>query len=192
MLAQLGETPGTSPALARATQNLLDRPGSGRELVRPLGHELHLRHLVGPVRAQRGRDRPARASNAPRRRLASRHPERGRRLGRRRRELPARLCRLRAGPEHRFADRLGPPRPHGRRRGRPCGRGARHRLPVAHARRGRRLAGGALHRDRLPARLLPALSRLSEVLPALGSGALPQPHARQQPRRRRSACDPGM
>ena len=30
---------------------------AGRQLVRPLGHELHLRHLVGHVRAQRGRHR---------------------------------------------------------------------------------------------------------------------------------------
>ena len=37
------------------------------------------------------------------------------------------------------------------------------------------------HRDRLPARVLPALSRLCEVLPALGAGALPQSPTGQQP-----------
>ena len=31
------------------------RAGTGRQLVRPLGHQLHLRHLVGAVRAQRRR-----------------------------------------------------------------------------------------------------------------------------------------
>src|SRR5262249_55161929 len=34
---------------------------------------------------------------------------------------------------------------------------------------------------RLPARVLPELSRLSEILPALGLGALPQPQGGQQP-----------
>src|SRR6516164_9711295 len=39
-------------------------PDAGRQLVRPLGHELHLRHLVRPVRAQcrRGRTRRERVS----------------------------------------------------------------------------------------------------------------------------------
>ena len=34
--------------------------------------------------------------------------------------------------------------------------------------------------DRFPARVLSALSRLFEILPALGAGALPQPQERQQ------------
>ena len=39
----------------------------------------------------------------------------------------------------------------------------------------RRLLGrAALHRDRFPARVLSALSRLFEILPAVGAGALPQ------------------
>ena len=42
---------------------------------------------------------------------------------------------------------------------------------------GRLLGGGALHRDRFPARVLSALPRLRQVLPALGAGALPQHHA---------------
>ena len=53
-------------------------------------------------------------------------------------ELQARLSRLRAGAEHRLADRLGAARPDGGGRGRPSGGGARHRLSVAHARRRRR------------------------------------------------------
>ena len=94
---------------AASTTSSHDQEPDG-QLVRPLGHELHLRHLVGALRAQRRRDRPAVSTvHAPRRRLARRHPERGRRLGRGRRELQARLCRLRACPEHAVADRLGAP-----------------------------------------------------------------------------------
>ena len=43
------------------------RAGGGRLLVRPLGHQLHLRHLVGAVRAQRRRHRPRRSGGAARR-----------------------------------------------------------------------------------------------------------------------------
>ena len=50
-----------------------------------------------------------------------------------------------------------------------------------HAGRRRPVAGGALHRGRLPAHLLSALPRLCEILPGLGDGALSQPQARQQP-----------
>ena len=52
MLAQLGETAQTSPAIARGDRLSAHAPSAGRQLVRPLGHELHLRHLVGAVRAQ--------------------------------------------------------------------------------------------------------------------------------------------
>ena len=40
--------------------------------------------------------------------------------------------------------------------------------------RGRVLGGALLHRDRLPARVLPSLSRLREILSALGACPLPQ------------------
>ena len=63
-----------------------------------------------------------------RRRLADRHPERRRRLGRGLRQLPARLFRLRACALHRLADRLGAARPDGGGRGRSSRRRARHRL----------------------------------------------------------------
>ncbi len=46
-------------------------------------------------------------------------------------------------------------------------------------RRRRLLGRTALHRDRFPARVLSALPRLCEILPALGDGALPQSQARQ-------------
>ena len=47
------------------------------------------------------------------------------------------------------------------------------KLPDRHARRRRHVGRGALHRDRVPARVLPALPRLPEVLPAVGARALP-------------------
>ena len=50
------------------------------------------------------------------------------------------------------------------------------------ARQRRLLERAALHRDRLPARVLSALSRLREVLPAVGAGALPQPQQCQRAR----------
>ncbi len=80
-------------------------------------------------------------------------------------------------PSHRVADRLGGDRPDGGRRGRPPRGRARRRLPARQPDGGRLLARGAVHRHRLPARLLPALPRLPEVLPAVGAGALPQPQA---------------
>ncbi len=58
MLAQLGETAPTSPALARGVDYLLQEQEADGSLVRPLGHELHLRHLVGALRAERRRRRP--------------------------------------------------------------------------------------------------------------------------------------
>ncbi len=83
-------------------------PARRRQLVRPLGHELHLRRLVGAVRAQCGRARRAGRHGPPRRRLADRDPESRRRLGRGRHELQARIPRLRAGA------RARPRRPPGR------------------------------------------------------------------------------
>ena len=51
MLAQFGETVANSASVRRAVK-YLRRVQLGRgQLVRPLGHELHLRHLVGAVRA---------------------------------------------------------------------------------------------------------------------------------------------
>ena len=61
MLAQLGETADKSPAVAARDRLSAPHPAGGWQLVRPLGHELHLRHLVGAVRAQRRRRRSRRA-----------------------------------------------------------------------------------------------------------------------------------
>ena len=55
MLAQLGKTVADEPgAQARRRLPAAD-PDGGRLVVRPLGHELHLWHLVGAVRAERSR-----------------------------------------------------------------------------------------------------------------------------------------
>ena len=62
MLAQLGATAGNSPAMRRGVDYLRRTQLARRLLVRPLGHQLHLRHLVGAVRAQR---RGAEPNDAP-------------------------------------------------------------------------------------------------------------------------------
>src|SRR5262245_27895731 len=67
----------------------------------------------------------------------------------------------------------------GGRGGASC-RGPRHRLSAANAGCVRSVAAGCLYRRRFPACVLSALSRLSQVLPALGAGALPQPAAHQR------------
>ncbi|HIP80570.1 MAG TPA: hypothetical protein EYH07_19185, partial [Kiloniellaceae bacterium] len=92
---------------------------------------------------------------------------------------------------HRRADRLGRARPDGRWRGRQRRRAPRHRLPAALSARRAALAGPPLDRHRLPAGVLPALSRLQRLLPADGHGALPQPHAQQRAARRLRHVIPG-
>ena len=63
MLAQLGE-PLDSPRMKAALAYLEREQDAGRQLVRPLGRQLHLRHLVGAVRAERGGRRPATPDDA--------------------------------------------------------------------------------------------------------------------------------
>ena len=58
MLAQLGETAQTSKAVADGDRLSAPDPACGGIVVWPLGPELHLRHLVGAVRAQCRRRRP--------------------------------------------------------------------------------------------------------------------------------------
>ena len=92
MLAQLGAKPGENELLDRGIAYLLRDAGEGRKLVWPLGHELHLWHVVRALRAQRGAHRCA---SSPAMQKAVRWlvsiQNSGWRLGRGRRELPARL-----------------------------------------------------------------------------------------------------
>ena len=54
----------TAPAVDARRRLSAAHAACRRQLVRPLGHELHLRHLVGAVRAQRRRRRSRRAGDA--------------------------------------------------------------------------------------------------------------------------------
>src|SRR5712664_609834 len=159
------------------------RADRGGQLVRALGRELCLRHLVGALCAERGRAGCERAVRAQGCGLAACHPEPGRRLGRSLYELQARLSRLRTGGVHGVSDRLGPSGADGGGRGRPSCRGPRDRLSAADSGHDRPVAAGRLYRRRFPARFLLALSRLSEIFPALGLGTLPQPPPQQCPAR---------
>ena len=51
MLAQLGAKRRRERAARQGARLSAAHPGGGRKLVRPLGHELHLWHVVGAVRA---------------------------------------------------------------------------------------------------------------------------------------------
>ena len=113
MLAQLGATMDNIAAHAARRRLSAPHAAARRLLVRPLGHQLHLRHLVVAVRAQRRGTWPRCAGNETRRRLADRDPERGRRLGRGRRQLQTQLPRPRAERQHAVANRLGFARPDG-------------------------------------------------------------------------------
>ncbi len=57
LLAQLGETLRDERDARSRPRRAPQRSGEGRELVRPLGDELYLRHLVGALRAGHGRSR---------------------------------------------------------------------------------------------------------------------------------------
>ncbi len=108
----LRRLPGAARAVAgssrsrRGARLSAARAGSGRQLVRPLGHQLHLRHLVGAGRAQCRRRRSCGAGGAPRRRLAGRKAARRRRLGRGRRQL---LAATRRAARRRTARHRRPP-----------------------------------------------------------------------------------
>ena len=92
MLAQLGER---RRSAAEGGRRLSDpHPGEGRHLVRPLGRQLHLWHLVG-AGGLNGAGLARRSSHHEARRgLAGRDPESGWRLGRELRQLQAGLQRL--------------------------------------------------------------------------------------------------
>ena len=85
-LAQLGYGR-EHPAIARGARVSPRRAGGGRLMVRPLGDQLHLRHLVGAKRAERRRGGPGAALCAKGGRLAEVAPAGGWRLGRELRQL---------------------------------------------------------------------------------------------------------
>src|SRR5207245_1461347 len=129
------------------------RAATRRPVVRSLGRELHLRHVVGPARARRRRRGSAARVRAARGPLARAPPEPGRRLGRNLREL-RRLRVRRRGRLDPESDRLGPAGPlRGRAHERPRGR-ARRQLSSTESARRRLVGGCVVERDGLPAGLL--------------------------------------
>ena len=169
MLAQFGETVADSDAVKRGVDylrqtQLADGSWYGRWGMNYIYGTWSVMCALNVVGV--GRDAPEMRKAAD---LARRHSERGRRLGRGRRELQARLSRLRTRAVDRVTDRVGGARPDGRRRDRSSRRRARHQISGRYARRRRLLGRAALHRDRFPARVLSALPRLFEVLPAVGA-----------------------
>ena len=181
-LAQIG-TPADDPTVVRGLAYLRrcqERDGSW---FRPLGDELHLRHLVGLVRAERAGLAGGGTRAAPGGGLAPGQAARGWRLGGGQCEL-----RLRPGrpllPQHAVADGLGAPRPDGGRRGRSSGHRAGNRPPHGDAARRRRVGRGGLHGGRVPEGVLPSLSRLPPVLPAARARPLSRPHRRRRSKAR--------
>ena len=115
MLAAYGYTR-DDKRVAKGHRVHLQRAGAGRQLVRPLGRQLHLRHLPRPARPRRHRRRSPRAAGAAGRRVDSHGAEPRRRMGRNLRQL-RRSQHPRRRPQHSFANRLGAARPaRGRRR----------------------------------------------------------------------------
>ena len=119
------------------------RAGAGRKLVRPLGHQLPVRDVVGAVRAERGRGAAGGSGDAPGGRVPARDAAGRRRLGRGQRELRRRRARPLL-PQQPVADRLGAARPDGRRRGGPPGDRARRVVAGLGAGRGRAMGGAAI------------------------------------------------
>ena len=160
MLAQLGETQETSPAMKRAVDYLVEtqeKDGSwfGRWGMNYI-YGTWVRAMRFQCRQGRSRERCGAACDP----LPAHQPEPRRRLGRGRRNLRARVQRLPAGRIDGLADGLGSHRADGGGRDRRQLGRARYPLPHADAGDGRLLERGALHRDRLPESVLPALPRL--------------------------------
>ena len=107
MLAQLGETVAEQQGGGGRGRLSAPDPARGGVVVWPLGAELHLRHLVGAVRAQCRRRRPPGPDDPQGGGLAGVDPEPGRRLGRGCHQLQARLPGIRGRPHHRLANGMG-------------------------------------------------------------------------------------
>ena len=75
------------PAVQRGMDWLITQSGARRQLVRPLGRRLHLRHVFRAARPGGGGRRRSRGAHPARRRMAALDPECRRRLGRKLRQL---------------------------------------------------------------------------------------------------------
>ena len=182
MLAQLGETRATSAVSGARDRRPARRSGRGWKLVRPLGHELHLRNLVRALRARRsppricGRSRCALQSSGS---CASR-------------TLTVVGARVATATNSRYKGFEPAPSAASQTAWALLGlmaAGEADHPAVARgvgylaATQGRKALGRALpYRHGVPPRVLSALSWLFEVLPALGARPLSQSEARQQPR----------
>ena len=182
--AGAGDRPQDAAALERAIAYLRAEQEAGRLLVRPLGHQLHLRHLVGADRLRAGghAGRTMRRCGAPCGWLIE-SPER--RMAAGARATTATLQAARASGTSRAASTpyqtawallgllaAGEAASDAVR--------ARHRVPATAAER-RPVERSELHRARFPARVLPQVPRLLRLFPALGAGALPQSRLRREP-----------
>ena len=171
----------TSKPLARWRRLSAPHAAAGGLVVRPLGHELHLRHLVGAVRAECRRRRSSGPGDAQGGRLAACRSRTPTAAGARTRAATssttsgyepapstasqtawALLGLMAAGEVDHPAS------------------GAGVEYLIRHTDRKRAVGRAALHGDGLSARVLSALSRLFEVLPALGAGAVPEFEKHQQ------------
>ncbi len=178
MLAQLGDT---QSRLRQARHRLSAQDAAGRRLlVRPLGHELHLRHLVGRCARSMPRAVPR---DAPEMRkavawlVAIQNPDGGWGEDGDSYKLDYNGYEPAPSTASQTAWALLGLMAAGEVDHPAVARGIEYLTD--NARRRRLLERGALHRDRFPARVLSALPRLSEILPALGAGALPQSEKRQ-------------
>ena len=168
---------------ARALEFLRARAGAGRLLVRPLGHQLRLRHLVGAgARSTRSACRQhdpmvRRAVDVAE--VAASGPDGG--WGEDCAAYWADAPQGEDAVEHRLADGLGAARADGGRRGRQPGGRARRRAICSDA----QAPDGSWEEEHYTAVGFPRVFYLRyhgyrAVLPALGAGPLPQPDARQR------------
>ena len=169
MLAQLGDADRPPAHAARRSAYLENDAGAGRQLVRPLGRELHLRHVVGAVRAER-RGRRRRGARWCARRstwlVAIQNADGGWGEDCDSYKLDYKGYEPAPSTASQTAWALLGLMAAGEATTRPW----RAAIAWLQANQGEDglWGAGALHRRRLPARLLPALPRLPEVLPAVG------------------------
>ena len=189
MLAQLGATP-DDPRLKAGVDYLIAHPARGRLLVRPLGRQLHLRHLVGAGGTERGgldarSIRPC--ARAPTGWSAIQNPDGGWGENCDSYKLDYKGYEPAPSTASQTAWALLGLMAAGQVDHPAVARGIAYLK--AHAGSGRAVEPAALYRRRISARVLSQLSRLSEILPALGAGALPQSEDRQFAPGANSGCD---